>query len=186
MTAPAAPDMRLAHFGMFVRDIERMTRFYKDVLGFIETDRGRARGFDVVFLTRDPGQHHQLVLSSGRSDESTATDGVQQLSFKVASLDDLRAMSRIVDGRDDVSDIQPVDHGNAWSFYFRDPEENRIELYLDTPWQCAQPHREALDLSLDDGEILRVTDERLRNDPSRKPAGDWAREIAARLATGAG
>ncbi|MPY69514.1 MAG: hypothetical protein GEU92_05450 [Alphaproteobacteria bacterium] len=95
-------------------------------------------------------------------------------------------MSRIVDGRDDVSDIQPVNHGNAWSFCFRDPEENRIELYLDTPRQCTQPHRERLDLSPDDEEILRVTDDRLQDDPSRKPAGDRAREIAARLTAGAG
>jgi catechol 2,3-dioxygenase len=181
MSRPTPPEIRFAHLGLFVRDLEKMANFYKDVLGFIETDRGGAHGQQVIFMTRDPGQHHQLVLSTGRSAQSTATDGVQQISFKVNSLDDLRAMSAIVDGRDDVSDIQPADHGNAWSFYFRDPEENRIELYLDTPWQCAQPHRDPLDLTLSDADILSVTDERLRDDPTRRPAEEWAAEIRARL-----
>jgi catechol 2,3-dioxygenase len=182
MSKLGPPDMTLAHIGLFVKDLDRMARFYQDVLGYRETDSGTGRGQRVIFMSRDPDQHHQLVLSTGRSPESSATDGIQQMSFKVASLDDLRRMAKIVEGRDDVSDIQPADHGNAWSFYFRDPEENRIELYLDTPWQCAQPHRDPLDLSLSDEEIFRVTDERLRDDPTRRPAEDWARDFAQKLA----
>jgi catechol 2,3-dioxygenase len=37
-------------------------------------------------------------------------------------------------------------HGNAMSIYFRDPEGNRLEVFMDTPWYCEQPLREPIDL----------------------------------------
>ena len=40
-----------------------------------------------------------------------------------------------------VTEVVPVTHGNSVSLYFRDPEGNRIECYLDSPWYCAQPQR---------------------------------------------
>lgn len=175
------PQLRLSHMGVFVRDLESMASFYKEVLGFIESDRGQGRGFSVVFLTRDPDSHHQIVLSSGRPETSGPTHAVQQISFRVDALDDLRTMHSLVAERDDVSDIQTVDHGNAWSLYFRDPEENRIEVYLDSPWHVAQPHREFLDLSLSDAEILRQTEERLGSDPTARPMADWRRDQAEKL-----
>lgn len=170
------PQLRLSHMGMFVRDVDRMAAFYKEVLGFVETDRGPANGQYVVFLTRLPSAHHQLVLSSGRPDSSGETHGIQQISFMTESLEDLRRMHRIVVGRDDVSDISPRDHGNAWSLYFRDPEVNRIEVYIDTPWHIAQPHHVSLDLSLSDEEIHRRTEARVRADPTFKPMPERTRE----------
>lgn len=175
------PAMRLAHMGMYVRDLERMAAFYKDVLGFVETDRGPAHGEHVVFLTRSPNAHHQLVLSSGRPDSSGRKHAIQQISFMVESLDDLRAMHAMVRVRDDVSDIAPRDHGNAWSLYFRDPEENRIELYLDSPWHVCQPRHVDLDLALTDAEIHRRTEERIRGEPTFMPMAAWREELAARL-----
>lgn len=177
----AIPQLRLSHMGMFVRDLERMAQFYKDVLGFMETDRSPPREFQVIFLSRSPSAHHQLVLSSGRPESSGRTDGLQQLSFKVGALADLRTMQKIVSTRDDVSDIHSVDHGNSWSLYFRDPEENRIEIYLDTPWNVAQPHRVDLDLSMSDDEILRTTGERLGSDPTCQPREEWQRAQAEKM-----
>jgi catechol-2,3-dioxygenase len=175
------PRLRLSHMGLFVRDVERMAAFYKEVLGFVETDRGEAHGFRVVFLTRLPQAHHQIVLSSGRPDSSGRTHAIQQISFMVESLDDLRAMHRIVRERNDVTDIVPRDHGNAWSLYFRDPEENRLEIYLDTPWHIAQPHHVDLDLSLSDAEIHRRTEARARQDPTFRPMPEWHREQREKL-----
>ena len=172
------PQLRLRHMGMYVRDVDRMATFYKQVLGFIETDRGPANGQYVVFLTRHPLAHHQLVLSSGRPDSSGVTHGIQQISFMVDCLEDLRVMHRIVKARDDVSKISPRDHGNAWSLYFHDPEDNRIEIYLDTPWHIAQPHHIDLDLSLTDAEILKSTEAHVRADPSFKPMPEFNRQQA--------
>ena len=175
------PQLRFRHVGMLVRDIDRMAAFYKDILGFVETDRGTASGVMIVFLTRDPSAHHQLVLSSGLPEPSGATRALQQLSFMVDSLDDLRQMYRNIWDRRDVSGLLPTDHGNAWSLYFRDPEQNRIEIYLDTPWHVAQPHHFDLDLSLSDSVIYRQTEQRVRADPSFKPVQEWRREQLARL-----
>jgi catechol 2,3-dioxygenase len=176
MSSKPVPQMRLAHMGMYVRDIDRMAAFYKEVLGFVETDRGPGRGHIIVFLTRDPIAHHQLVMESGRPDDSGATHAIQQISFKVKSLDDLRQMYRVVWDRQDITDLKGVDHGNAWSLYFRDPEGNRIEVYLDTPWHVAQPHGYDLDLSLSDQEIRRRTEERIRTDPTLRPFDEWHRD----------
>jgi hypothetical protein len=40
-------------------------RFYCDGMGFTGTDRGQALGFDLVFLSRNPDDHHQIVLATG-------------------------------------------------------------------------------------------------------------------------
>ena len=175
------PQLRFRHVGMFVRDIDRMAAFYRDVLGFVETDRGSARGVMIVFLTRDPAAHHQLVLSAGRPETSGPLHALQQLSFMVDTLDDLRQVYRNIWDRKDVTGLLPTDHGNAWSLYFRDPEQNRIEIYLDTPWHVAQPHHVDLDLSLSDSVIHRLTEQRVRADPTFKPIEEWRREQAAKL-----
>ncbi|MSQ72646.1 MAG: VOC family protein [Betaproteobacteria bacterium] len=175
------PQMQLTHMGMFVRDIDRMAAFYKEVLGFVETDRGEVRGHTAVFLTRDPTSHHQLVLESGRPEDSGATHAIQQISFKVGALDDLRMMYRVVWDRTDITDLKGVDHGIAWSLYFRDPEGNRIEIYLDTPWHIAQPHGHDLDLSLSDEEIHRRTEARIASDPTLIPVAEWQRAHAGKL-----
>ncbi len=177
----ALPNLRLNHMGVFVRDLDRMVAFYRDVLGFVITDRGTARGFRVTFMTRDPTAHHQIVLSDGRPETSGPTHAVQQISFKVDALDDLRAMHKVIAKRDDVSEVLTVDHGNAWSLYFRDPEENRIEIYLDSPWHVAQPHRVDLDLTLSDKEIHKRTEARVREDATWKPMEVWQQELEAKL-----
>ena len=46
-----------------------------------------------------------------------------------------------------ATDMRVTSHGNAWSCYFKDPEGNTVEAYLDTPFHVPQPHGEPLDLS---------------------------------------
>ena len=55
-----------------------------------------------------------------------------QLSFRVESLDGVKAFYALLKDRTDVSEIRPVSHGNAWSVYFRDPENNRLEVFTDS------------------------------------------------------
>jgi catechol 2,3-dioxygenase len=146
----------LAHLGIFVTDIALMERFYTDVFGLLVTDRGVGKVFrnQLVFLSGAPDQHHQLVLSSGKAPETPST--VMQLSFKVPSLDALRARRQQAQDHG-AKDVICLNHGNAWSVYFNDPEGNRIELYLDTPFHTPQPCGEPLDLDLSDDAILQET-----------------------------
>ena len=52
----SAPALSFSHFGMFVRDLERMADFYSRVLGFAISDRGELDTphgrVSLVFLTR--------------------------------------------------------------------------------------------------------------------------------------
>ena len=61
------PDAQLTHVGLFVHDLESMAGFYASVFGMVRTDEGsNYRGDRVVFLSRSPQEHHQLVLAAGR------------------------------------------------------------------------------------------------------------------------
>jgi catechol-2,3-dioxygenase len=172
------PNLKLRHLGIFVTDIDLMSDFYINVLGFIQTDRGEVRGGKVVFLTRDASSHHQLVMETGRPLGSGPGLGIQQISFQVEALADLRLMNEIVSNRNDVSFIQSVDHGNSWSLYFRDPELNRIEVYLDTPWHISQPYLEPLDLSMTDEIIHKVTLEKISRLGEVLSLKKWSQQLS--------
>jgi catechol 2,3-dioxygenase len=179
MTLSCLPN--LSHVGIFVQDVERMERFYTTVFGLKVTDRGVGRNFNhtLVFLSARPDQHHQLVLASGRpADASFST--IMQLSFKVQSLDELRQV-RAAALELGASNLRGMNHGNALSIYFSDPEGNIIEVYLDTPYYVAQPHGDPLDLDKPDEVIWRETEEVCRADPTCLPVEEWARQFKASL-----
>jgi catechol-2,3-dioxygenase len=138
--------------GMFVADLARMRDFYTRVLGFTVTDTGdleTPRGrLQFVFLSRDPKEHHQIVLATGKP-EKLAFNPINQISFRMAEFSGLREMyRRVVDEK--VKELHPVSHGNALSVYFHDPEGNRLELFVDTPWYVQQPLRIPMDMRMPD------------------------------------
>jgi catechol-2,3-dioxygenase len=176
------PDIRFSHVGIFVTDLGAMEDFYRRVLGFTVSDRGPLRGRELVFLTRSPDEHHQLVLVTGRPGGG-GFNVVNQISFKLPALEDLqKAHAALV--AEGVGELRPVTHGNAWSVYFADPEGNRIELFVDTPWHTPQPYAEPIDLTADPDEIRRATEADCRRRPGFESRAEWRRKIAARLATG--
>ena len=110
---------------------------------------------------------------------------VNQVSLRAGSLQDLRDMAAILEDETEVSQIDPVNHGNAWSLYFRDPEGNRIEVFIDSPWYVEQPLIEPLDLSLSDDEIHERTRTAYSGSPTFRPAEEWRAEFTEKLrATG--
>jgi len=169
------PNVTLRHVGVFVTDIDAVIDFYTGVLGFTVSDRGPFRGEEIAFLTRNPEEHHEVVVMSGRPAGSFGT--VNQISFRADSLADLRTVHEMV-SRAGVSKIDPVDHGNALSVYFWDPEDNRIEVYIPTPWYVAQPNRTLLAFSLTDDEIWAANERKCRADPSFRTAADWQADFA--------
>lgn len=171
----------LAHLGIFVSDLAVMERFYTGVFGLLVTDRGVGKVFknELVFLSGASDQHHQIVLSSGRAPGSPST--VMQLSFKVASLDALRD-SRGLALEYGATDLIGLNHGNAWSIYFYDPEGNRIELYLDTPFHTPQPCGEPLNLDLADEALLEETRALVEGRQGSMSMADYNRSMQDRLA----
>ena len=177
MTSQIHP--QLSHCGVYARDIDRMVAFYTETIGLVVSDRGiSSRGSELAFMTAAPGHHHQLVVVSGRAPEGVST--VNQLSFKVTGLDQLKEVHRRV--RDSgVTEIRQTSHGNALSIYFPDPEGNMVEIYMDTPWYVPQPHGVPIDLSLPNDEIIAQTEKHCRATPGFMPLKDWQAEVERRL-----
>ena len=174
--------LTLSHVGVHVTDRAKMVDFYTGFLGFAVSDRGELSGGrgEIVFMTRDPREHHQFVLASGRPAD-LPYNLVNQLSFRVDSLDTLREMQRQL--RDEQgTELGPISHGNALSLYLHDPEKNRVELLIDTPWYVPQPCRIPVDLSLPDDELWAMLEKHARSLPGFKPREAWAAEIEKRIA----
>jgi catechol 2,3-dioxygenase len=140
-TSTAGFALEFSHVGLFVMDIDRMADFYHRVLGFPITDRGMLGEAEIVFMSRDPRDHHQVILVAGRP-PGLPDRIVNQVSFRVASLAELQRFYRRIRA-EAVQELAPICHGNAWSVYFRDPEGNRIEVFVDTDWYIHQPSARA-------------------------------------------
>ena len=172
-----------SHFGIYVTDVEKMVHFYTSVFGLVQTDRGVGRTFKapLVFLSASPDQHHQLVIAGGRPIDATFST-VMQLSFAVPSIQHLRDLTAKATALG-ASKVLPLNHGNALSVYFADPEGNTVEIYLDMPYYISQPHGDPLDLSKDDETLLRETEAICRADPSFMPIAQWETRFTSVAAT---
>ncbi len=174
------PKMEISHVGINVTDIKKMTEFYTTVLGYTVTDGGAFQGGEMVFMSRNARDHHQIVLGTGRPEGSYST--INQISFKLDGLPALRqARQVLLDAGMSEDDLDPACHGNAWSVYFRDPEGNRLEFFTDTPWYVAQPHRAVLDFSKSDEEIHALTQSRIEGEDSFEPFDQWRSKISKEL-----
>jgi catechol-2,3-dioxygenase len=169
-----------SHLGLHVTDLARMEAFYTGVLGLLVTDRGTLPGGpSLVFLSRDPDEHHQLVLVDGRP-AGAGYNVVNQISFKLPALADLKALHARL-RQDGITGFRVVTHGNAWSIYFGDPEGNRVELFVDTPWHTPQPLAEPFDIEAPIETILADTEALCRRRPGFRPRAEWRKAQAARM-----
>lgn len=177
------PTISFSHMGLFVRDIERMAEFYQQALGLVVTDRGDLPGRTLVFMSSDPREHHQVVLATGRSGD-LADKVINQISFRVGSLEELQDCHRRLQTLPGVSDFRAINHGTSWTLYFRDPELNRLELFADAPWYIAQPVAEPLDLSRPAEDIREATRRMCEADPTFEPIEVWRARLAEKIAKG--
>jgi catechol-2,3-dioxygenase len=178
---PQPIDLQFAHVGIYVTDLAKMADFYHRVMGFPITDEGPLHGAQMMFFSRNPREHHQVVLVAGRP-PGHGDKVINQLSFRVASLGEVREFYRRVRDEAAASDVHPICHGHAWSIYFRDPEGNRIEVYCDTPWYVHQPIREEMDFDLPEDEILKRSEALARTLPGFTTAEEWRRRTARIIA----
>ena len=179
MSTSSAASLRFSHIGLYVTDLPRMAAFYQQALRFTQTDAGDLGTVQLVFLSRDPNEHHQLVLATGRPAD-LGFNVVNQISFRVPDLATLRGFhDRLL--AQGASDMAPVTHGNAVSVYCRDPEGNRLELFMDTPWYCEQPLREPIDLAQPDDALLAQAEAIARRFPRFMPRAQWQAEVARRM-----
>ena len=154
----------LGHVGIYVEDLMMMRDFYSRVLGLTISDEDlEERG--MTFFTADKErEHHEFVLMKGRVTRDDAKV-IQQISFIVPALEDLREFKTRLEAEPNVKIERIVSHGIAFGMYFFDPEGNRIELYVRTPYKVPQPLGDAIDIMASTNEELEAIAQ------ARVPAG---------------
>ena len=163
---------QLTHFGVHTTDLDRMVDFYTRVMGFVISDHGTGRsGARVVFMTQNPECHHQFVLFDGKPAD-LPYNPVNQISYRLNSLDTLKGYRRALI-KEGITEHRVTDHGNAWALYFKDPEGNPVELYVNSPFYTPQPCGEPLDLDQPNDEILRRTETMCRGRPRFMTREAW-------------
>jgi catechol 2,3-dioxygenase-like lactoylglutathione lyase family enzyme len=170
----------LGHVGIYVSDLERMVAFYRDVMGMQVTKQNWRAG--IVFLSSDPEVvDHEIALMRGRP-SSEDPHLIQQISMRVASLDDLRDFHRRL--RAEGYRIERVvNHASAIGCYFFDPEGNRTEVFWLTGRDSWVPVANPIDIEQPDGDVLSEVDE-LWNRVRHVPVGGVMAEEGATLQIG--
>lgn len=123
---PIAPT-KLAHIVFRTRQLDVMLDWYCTVLVAGVTFRNE----NMAFLTYDD-EHHRIALIAGDIAErpESISVGFYHAAFTYHELGDLLATYR----RLDLAGIKPkraIKHGATVSFYYKDPDENDIELQVD-------------------------------------------------------
>ena len=165
----------VSHFEIRARDPAALANFYTEVLGFIVSDRGvldrgPAKGRELIFLSHSPEEHHQIVLIP--SDATAPGSGIGHVAFRVDSLDEVRRVYEKVRALP-YAKPEPVSHANTWSVYFRDPEDNRIEVFTQTPWHATQPCRFDVDYDQADDKLKEATLASARTLKGFSDGEDW-------------
>ena len=121
----------LGHVVIRVRDRDRSEKFYNGVLGLPICARFDDAGLKMAFFTL--GNHHDFAVmevtgeSGNRSENSV---GLDHVAFKIGnSLGELREAKAKLEAAGITPN--PVDHEVTKSLYFKDPDGNGIELYVD-------------------------------------------------------
>ena len=126
----------LGHIVLYVRDVERSARFYREVLGFREVLGPGGAGTPCPAAMFSSGRtHHELLLievgESAQPIPHGRRVGMYHFGLKVGDTDDeLRAVLADLEAAD-VTVVGASDHGITHSLYLLDPDGNEIELYID-------------------------------------------------------
>jgi catechol 2,3-dioxygenase-like lactoylglutathione lyase family enzyme len=142
------------HVNLVVRDLPRMTAFYRNVLGFRVTKQVSISGAwidetvglsgvagDVVYLDLPSGPRIELIdyrqprAAEGSGDNQPNQFGLRHIAFRVSDIDELvekltHAGVSFQSEVKSVPDSQVTYSGGVRKrlVYFRDPEDNILEL----------------------------------------------------------
>jgi catechol 2,3-dioxygenase-like lactoylglutathione lyase family enzyme len=127
-TAPAGGEGKLTfnHAMIYVKDVERGLRFYRDLMGFKLIEDFRFEGQPVYARLRAPGGDGTIALHLAGPGVSLASDGVR-LYFEVRELDDFcRKLQQKGFYITQLPRMMPWGWRHA---YLNDPDGHEISLY---------------------------------------------------------
>lgn len=135
----------LGHIVLYVGDLERSRRFYRDLLGWREV--ASMVPWAVAFSSGRT--HHELLLIHAGDDAAPIPPnprvGLYHFGLKVGESDDAlrQAIDQIRAAGVPITGMS--DHGGVThSVYIADPDGNEIELYIDVQPAVWREHPEAL------------------------------------------
>lgn len=129
-TIPAGT--RIGHSHLKVSDLDKALAFYRDLLGFEETQR---YGNSAVFLSAG-GYHHHIGLNTWYSKGAAPAPQQSCGLFHTAILYPTRkelalALKQLMDANYPLTGA--ADHGVSEAIYLDDPDGNGVEIYWDKP-----------------------------------------------------
>ena len=156
-TVPA--QTRIGHVHLKVADLERSLSFYRDLLGFKETQR---YGDSAVFISAG-GYHHHIGLNTWYSKNAAPAPVRSAGLFHTAILyptrkDLAQILKRLIAAKYPLTGAS--DHGVSEALYLDDPDSNGVELYWDRPneqWPVdSQGRLQMITESLDLEDLLKL------------------------------
>ncbi|VTY23353.1 Catechol-2,3-dioxygenase [Streptococcus parasanguinis] len=137
--------IHLAEVALQVKDLERQTAFYTQVIGLLilsQTDR------EVILGAGGKALVH--LIQTNREETVKSSYGLYHMAILLPSREDLADVFKHI-AELNVPFVGAADHGYSEALYLEDPEGNGIELYRDKPvtdWDIRE-----------DGRIIGVTEE---------------------------
>ncbi len=121
----------LGHVVLKVTDLARSEAFYHGVLGMEVCARFDEQGLKMTFFSL--GNHHDLALAQVSGSEPAGGEeavGLHHVAFRIGTrLEELIEAKAHLESAGIEPD--PVDHEVTKSLYFKDPDGNMVELYID-------------------------------------------------------
>jgi catechol-2,3-dioxygenase len=121
---------RLQHLVLWVADVERSVRFYRDVLGFEVKHRYPSAAF--LKIPGTPDDHHLgLFEQRGVAAPDEGAARMYHAAWEVGELTDLaRARRRLAEAG---ALVGQSDHGVSLSLYAKDPDGLEFEVFWTVP-----------------------------------------------------
>ena len=126
MDAAIIRPAKLAHLVLKTNRYKALVDWYQLVLGAEIT-----HGDDMAtFLSYDDEHHRIGILNMPCIPQTRAMAGVDHFAFTYHSLSDLLATYERLKNAG-IEPVWPINHGATFSFYYRDPDANIVELQVD-------------------------------------------------------